>query len=123
MDGLGDAGLLPRPGSPSSTPASALQREGEEGWDGMAVREVGGQQQRWVEEILAGSHLGMMRGGRGAGKREDRKLLVEWEFVEFEADGEEGIGVGVGTGVGVEVGTGKRKLGEMGDEEGVGVSS
>ena len=61
----------------------------------------------WFEEMIEGSELGRIKRRRGGGRSSDGKTIVEYEITEFEGahDAERGAS-----------GTGKRKLGSLGDE-------
>ncbi|KAL6713761.1 hypothetical protein ACLMJK_008253 [Lecanora helva] len=113
MEKLADAGLFSggtddvktrdrSQGSPQPNTGRSNQRElVTEG------REIRGNP--WFEEMIEGSELGNIRKRRGGKTSSDGRTLVEYEVTEFES----------GDGDGVLTGTGKRKLGSLGDEDDV----
>ena len=70
-------------------------------------REVSGTP--WFEEIIEGSELGRIKRRRGGERSSDGKSIVEYEITEFDS----------GEGESVTLGTGKRKIGSLGDGDNI----
>jgi len=109
MERLEDAGFLSNVTDDESGKAKGAgdrsrSRQVTTGGEG---REVSGTP--WFEEMIEGSELGRIKRRRGRGRSSNGKTIVEYEITEFES----------GDGDGITTGTGKRKLGSLGDEDDV----
>jgi len=60
----------------------------------------------WFETLVEGSRLGRMRKSSGKRQSRDGRFQVEWEIVEWNGEGDE-----------ESLGTGKRKLGEVEEDD------
>ena len=107
MDKLEDWGILAGPDGESEDQTSAPAPTAESLHTEPEGREVKGNP--WFEGIIEGSELGRIKRRRGGEKSADGRTRVEWEVVEFEsgdADGSVAL-----------PGTGKRKIGSLGEED------
>ena len=107
---LQDAGFLQASPEHSRSPSSPRekiktgQKENQKTELAAQSREVQGNP--WFEEIIEGSELGRIKRRRGGRVSKDGRERVEWEVVEVGGEEEDTGGT-----------TGKRKLGDVGEDE------
>lgn len=107
---LQDAGLLQATPEGSRSPSKPQEQVITRQSTRNGNREVGTQNREvrgnpWFEEMIEGSELGRIRRRRGGQVSKDGSETVEWEVVEIGGEEEDTGGT-----------TGKRKLGEFGEE-------